>query len=84
MLTEWFYEHLLHLWFKLEFVKFSNSKIENFKNLFNILSPENMSCFSKQVKIIFRSVNNLVADRQLYSDFENNEREEGNTTCNFC
>lgn len=52
--------------------------------MFNILSPENMSCFSKQVKIIFRSVNNLVADRQLYSDFENNEREEGNTTCNFC
>ena len=34
-------------------------------------------------KVPFNSVTNLVANRQLYLDFENNEREEVNSACDF-
>ena len=73
MLIERFYEHLPHFRFKLEFVKFCNSNFEDFKNLFNILTLDNMP----------GSVKNLVVNRHLYLDFENNQRKETNSACNL-
>ena len=75
LLTERFYEHLPH--FRFKFVNFCNSKIENFENLFNILTLDNMSSFIEKSKVPFNSVKNLVANRHLYLDVENNEREGG-------
>ena len=76
-----FYEHLLHFQFKLEFVKFCNSNIEDLKNLFNILTLHNMPGFIEKIKVPFNPVKNLVLNRHLYLDLENNEREEINSVC---
>ena len=45
LLIEQFYEHLPHFRFKLDFVKFCSSNIEDFENLFNILTLDNMPGF---------------------------------------
>ena len=55
--------------------------IEDFENLFNILTLDNMSGVTEKSKVPFNSVKNVVANR--YPDVENNEREEVNGTCNF-
>ena len=47
LLIERFYEHLPHFRFKLEFVKFCNSNIEDFEYLFNILTLDNMLDFTE-------------------------------------
>ena len=83
LLIERFYEHLPHSRFKLDFVKFCNSNIEDSENLFNILTLDNMPGFFEKNKVSFNSVNNLVVNRHLYLDFENNEREEVNSACDF-
>ena len=69
--------------FKLEFVKFCNSNIEDFENLFNILTLDNMPGFIEKNKVPFNSVKDLVVNRHLYLDFENDEREEINSACDF-
>ena len=74
---------LPHFRFKLEFVKFCNSNIEDFENLFNILTLDNMPGFIEKNKVPFNSVKNLVVNKHLYLDFENNEREEINSACDF-
>ena len=53
LLIERFYEHLPHFRFKLEFVKFCNSNIEDFENLFNILTLDNMPGFIGKNKVPF-------------------------------
>ena len=78
-----FYEHLPHFRFKLEFVKFCNSNIEYFQNLFNILTVDRMPGFIEKNKVPFNSVKDLVVNRHLYLDFENDEREEINSACDF-
>ena len=78
-----FFEHLPHFRFKLDFVKFCNLNIEDFKNLFNILTLDNMPGFTKKNKVPFNSVKNLVVNRHLYLDFENNKREGVNSACDF-
>ena len=83
MLTERFYEHLPNFRFKLDFVKFCNSNIEDFENVFNILTLDNMPGFIEKNKVPFISVKILVANRHLYLDFENNEKEEVNSSCDF-
>ena len=83
LLIERFYEHLPHFRFKLDFVKFCNSNIEEFENLFNILTLDNMPGFIEKNKAPFNSVENLVVNRHLYLDFENNEREEVLSACDF-
>ena len=80
---EQFYEHLPHFRFKLDFVKFCNSKIEDFENLFNILTLDNMPGFTEKNRVPFNSVKTLVTNRHVYLGFENNEREEVNCACNF-
>ena len=67
--------------FKFDFVKFCNSNIEDFENLFNILTLDNMPGFIEKSKVPFNSIKNLVANR--YLDVENNEREEVNSACDF-
>ena len=53
LLIERFYEHLPHFRLKLDFVKFCNSNVEDFENLFNILTLDNMPGFiEKNLKII--------------------------------
>ena len=42
-----------------------------------------MSGFIKKNKVPCNSVKNLVVNRHLYLDFENNERQEVNSTCDF-
>ena len=42
-----------------------------------------MSGFIHKNKVFFNSVKNLVVNRHLYLDFENNEREEVNSACDF-
>ena len=37
----------------------------------------------RQLKVPFNSVKNLVVNRHLYLDFENNEKEEINSACDF-
>ena len=66
---------------KLDFVKFCSSNIEDFKNLFKILTLDNIPGFIEKNKVPSNSVKNLVANRHLY--LENNEREEVNRACNF-
>ena len=83
LLTERFYDHLPHFRFKFDFVKFCNSNIEDFENLFNILTLDNMPGFIEKSKVPFNSVKNLVANRHLYLDVENTEREEVNSACDF-
>ena len=83
MLTKQFYEHLPNFRFKLDFVKFCNSNIEDFENVFNILTLDNMPGFIEKNKVPFISVKILVANRHLYLDFENNEKEEVNSSCDF-
>ena len=83
LLLERFYEHLPHFQFKLDFVKFCNSNIEDVENLWNIFTLDNMPGFIEKNKVPFNSVNNLVADRHLYLDFENNKREEVNSAYCF-
>ena len=78
-----FFEHLPHFRFKLDFVKFCNLNIEDFENLFNILTLDNMPGFTEKSKVLFNSVKNLVVNRHLYLDFENNEREGVNSACDF-
>ena len=82
MLIKRFYEHLPHFRFKLDFVKLCNSNMEDFENLFNILKLDNMPDFIEKNKVPFNSVKNLVVGH-LYLDFENNEREEVNSACDF-
>ena len=65
LLIERFYEHLLHFRFKLEFVKFCNSNIEDFENFFNILTLDNMPGFIEKNKVPFNYVKNLVVNRHL-------------------
>ena len=79
LLIERFYEHLPHFRFKLEFVKFCNSNIEDFENLFNFLTLDRMPGFIEKNKVPFNSVKNLVVNKHLYLDFENNEKEEINS-----
>ena len=81
LLTERFYEHLPHFRFKFDFVKFCNSKIEDFENLLNSLTLDNMPGFIEKSKIPFNSLKNLLANR--YLDAKNNEREEVNSVCDF-
>ena len=83
LLIERFYEHLPHFRFKLDFVKFCNSNVEDFENLFNILALDNMPGFIEKNKVPFNSVKNLVVNRHLYLDFENNERELVNSPWDF-
>ena len=83
LLIEQFYEHLPHFLFELDFVKFCNSNLEHFKNLFNIVTLDNMPGSIEKNKVPFNSVKNLVVNRHLYLDFENNEREEVNSACDF-
>ena len=80
LLIERFYEHLPHFRFKLKFVKFCNSNIEDFENLFNVLTLDNMPGFIEKNKVPFK---NLVVNRHLYLDIANNEREEINSACDF-
>ena len=42
-----------------------------------------MPGFIEKNKVPFNSVKNLVVSRHLYLDFENNERDGVNSTCNF-
>ena len=42
-----------------------------------------MPGFIEKNKVPFNSVKNLVVNKHLYLDFENNEREEINSTCDF-
>ena len=42
-----------------------------------------MSGFIEKNKVLFNSVKNLVVNRHLYPDFENNEKEGVNSACNF-
>ena len=51
LLIERFYEHLPHFRFRLEFVKFCNSNIEDFEYLFNILTLDNMPGFIEKNKV---------------------------------
>ena len=83
LLIERFYEHLPHFRFKLDFVKFCNSNTEDFENLFNILTLDNMPGFIGKNKVPLNSVKNLAVNKHLYLDFENNEREETNNACDF-
>ena len=50
LLIERFYEYLPHFRFKLDFVKFCNSNIEELENLFNILTLDNMPGFIEKIK----------------------------------
>ena len=83
LVIERFYEHLPHFRFKLEFVKFFCSNIEDFENLFNILTLDNMPSSTEKNKVPFNSVENIVVNRHWYLDFENNEREEINSAYDF-
>ena len=83
LLIEQFYEHVPHFRFKLEFVKFCYSNIEEFQNLFNILTLDNMPGFIEKSKVFFSSVENVVVNRHLCLNFENNEREEVIIACDF-
>ena len=84
LLIQQFYDHLPHFRFKLECVKFCNSNIEDFEKLFNILTLDKMpGFFFEKNKVPFNSVKNLVVNKHLYLDFENNEREEINSACDF-
>ena len=80
LLIEQIYEYLPHFRFKFDFVKFCSSNIEDFENLFNIFTLDNMTSFIEKNQVPFKSVKNLVAKRHLYLDLENNEREEVNST----
>ena len=42
-----------------------------------------MPGFIEQNKVPFNSARNLIVNRHLYLDFENNEREEVNSACHF-
>ena len=42
-----------------------------------------MPGFIKKNKVPFNSAKNLVVNKHLYLDFENNEREEINSACDF-
>ena len=42
-----------------------------------------MSTFIKKNKVPFNSVKDLIVNRHLYLDFENNEREGVNSACDF-
>lgn len=75
-----FYEHLPHFWLNFDFAKFWNLNIEDFQNIFNILKLDNMPNLIQKNKGPFNSIKNLVANRHLYIDFENNERKEVNST----
>ena len=68
----------LHFRFKLVVLKFCDSNNEDFKNLFNILIVD----ITDKNKVSFNSVDNLLGDRHLYLDFENNEKEV-NSACDF-
>ena len=83
LLIERFYEHLPHFRFKLYFVKFCNSNVDDFENLFNILTLDNMPGFIEKNKVPSNSVKNLVVNRHLYLDFENNEREVVDSAWDF-
>ena len=83
MLIEQFYEHLPHFGFTVDFVRFCNSNIEHFENLFNILTLDKMPDFIEKNKVPFSSVKNVVANRHLHLDFEKNEREKVNSARNF-
>ena len=83
LLIERFYEHLPHFRFKLESEKFCNSNIEDFEYLFNFLTLDNIPGFIEKNKAPFSSVKNLDMNKHLYLDFENNEREEINSACDF-
>ena len=83
LLSERFYEHLLHFRCKFDFKRFCNSNIEDIENLFNILTLGNMPGFIEKNKVPFTSVKNVPVNRRLYRDFEKNEREEFNSTCDF-
>ena len=54
--------------------------IEDFENLFNVLTLDNVPGFIEKNKVPFK---NLVVNRHLYLDIENNEREEINSACDF-
>ena len=74
---------ILIYWFKLDFVKFCNLNIEDFENLFNVFTLDNMLDFIEKNKVPLNFVKNLVVKGHLYLDFENNEREEVNSACDF-
>ena len=59
---------LPHFPFKLDFVKFCNSNIEDFENLFDILTRDKMPGFIEKNKVPFNSVNNLVVNRHFLLD----------------
>ena len=42
-----------------------------------------MPGFVEKIKVPFNSVKNLIANRHLYLDFENNEREKVNSASDF-
>ena len=84
MLIEQFYGHLPHFWSKFEFVKLCNSNIEDFENLLNILTLDNMPGFIRKNKVPFKSVSNLVVNRHLYLYFENNEKRVDQWCMLFC
>ena len=65
LLIERFYEHLPHFQFKLDFVKFCNSNVEDYENLFNTLTLDNMPGFIEKNKVPLNSVKNLVVNRQF-------------------
>ena len=58
LLIERFYEHLPHFRFKLDLVKFCNSNIEDFENLFNILTL--IICLVLLRKIMFLSTLSII------------------------
>ena len=68
----------LHFRFKPVFLKFCDSNNEDFENLFKILTVD----ITNKNKVPFNSVDNLLGDRHLYLDFENNEKEV-NSACDF-
>ena len=74
LLIELFFEHSPHFKFKFDFARFCNSSIEDFEKFFNIFTV---------LKVPFNSVKNLVANRHLCLEFENNEREEINSLSDF-
>ena len=44
---------------------------------------DNMPGFIQKNKLTFNSVKNLVVNRHVYLDFENNEKKGVNSACNF-
>ena len=83
LLIELFYEHLRHFWLKLDLLNSVVQTLKNLKMCLTFLLPLIICLVLLRKKVLFNSVKNLVVNRHLKLDFEDNEREEVISAYNF-